>query len=351
MSEPIAGGAGTESGAPSSGDAALDQSQQYVEEVARDAIEGAGGEPEPAEPAAPAAPSPGGAPSDARREFETRYRDRQELRRALSEANERSQRLEAQIQQLGQQVRPPAPPGPGDPEPDRADSFAWSQWAIRQGLSPMATQLQQLQQLVLSQAQQQQQRELAIRQDWQARQAFDAGVASIDQAEREYEGYAPGFRGRVDAAGAHLVAFHEQSGYAPQDARRLAIQQLHAIWQEGARLGRHPAAFLDDQIRRAGIQGPPPANGNGAAAAPEPPAAPANPRIAELRRAQGAPEAGSLSQAGSRTPRAGSDEVGALTQHGRSATRAADLHRVARAKGDAALDDIYRTAHKQESGR
>lgn len=350
MSEPLAGAAGTESGAPSSGDAALDQSQQYVEEVARDAIESGGGAPEPAEPAPSAGAPSDGAPSAARRDFEARYRDRRELREALRQANEQTAQIARQMEQLQQQVRPPAAPGPGDPEPDRADSFAWSQWAIRQGLSPMQQQLQQLAQMQQFMLTQQFQREQAMRQDWQQRQAWNAEVGGVHAAEEEYEAVAPGYRGRVDAAGAHLAAFHEQSGYPAAEARRLAIQQLRAIWQQGVAMGRHPAAFLDDQIRRAGVQTPPAAgngsNGEPAAAA----AAPANPRIAELRRAQGAPEAGSLSQAGSRTPKAGSDEVGALTQHGRGATRAADLHRAAKARPDA-LEDLYRTAHKQEGGR
>ena len=345
MSEPIAGAAGAESGSPSSGDAALDESQQYVEEVVGDAIESAGGVPEPAEPQAPAAPS-GGTRSAAQRDFEMRYRERNELRTALREASDRAVRMEQQMAQLQQAVRPAAPAGPGDPEPDRADSFAWSQWAIRQGLSPMAQQLQQLQQVVLMQAQQQQQREQAVRQEWQQRQAWDAHVGSVDATEREYEAVSPGYKSRVDAAGAHLAAFHEQSGYPADAARRLAIQQLQTIWHQGVQLGRHPAAFLDEQLQRAGIQAQ---GGNGAAAAAAP-AAPANPRIAELRRAQGAPEAGSLSQAGSRAPSAGGDEVGALTQHGRGATRAADLHRAAKAKPDA-LEDLYRTAHHQQGGR
>lgn len=346
MSEPIAGAGGSDSGAPSSGDAALDESQQYVEEVARGAIEGAGGEPEPAEPSSNEASPSSGASSDERRAFERRYHERNELRQALSQAREQTSRVEAQLAQVQQQLRPAAPPGPGDPEPDRADSFAWSQWAIRQGLSPLAGRLEQLQNMVLAQAQMQMQREQAVRQEWQQRAQWNAGVGAVNSAEEEYEGVAPGYRGRVDAAGAHLAAFHEASGYDAVSARRIAIQQLHTIWQQGASLGRHPAAFLDDQIRRAGLQSAP-----GGAAAPEPPTAPPNPRIAELRRAQGAPEAASLSQAGSRTPSGGSDQVGALTQHGRGATRAADLRRAVRANGDDALEDLYRTAHKQGGGR
>jgi|HubBroStandDraft_4_1064222.scaffolds.fasta_scaffold00136_8 hypothetical protein len=250
------------------------------------------------------------------------------------------QQLRAVQQQAIQQAQPRQNP---DPEPDRTDpqqAHAWALWAARQGQKPLADRLQQMEAVMQQQRQQQLAQQQAYYVAQQQEQAFRGEVGRIEQLEAEYEEHSPGYRQRVDSYLEHAVNIHMRQGYPPLAAQAQAIQDLYALFQRGEQLGRHPAAWVDSYLG---------GYGSDAQETAVQEAAPAPRRVREMQAASSAPEAGSLSQGGSRAP-GESDPIAAGTRRGKGAMSARDLRRaMAGTNPKKALESIYGTAWVQSN--
>jgi len=318
-------------------------SESYLESVVEEAREERGAPAAPARAEEPAPePAAGPATPEHAAHWRQRYEARQATQRALSEAQQRGERMERELAAIKQQVAQGPRPAPANPDPEpvfEQDPKGWYLWrdreTARQYQQGMVTALGPIYQYMLGQMQTGQQRQAAE----QERSAGQAEAGRVNQLEVEYQTAVPAYLPVVHDAAERIAATYMALGHPQAQANEMAVRDLHAVWKRGEAAGFHPAQYLHQMLTYGG-------NGHAAApaaAAPPPPPSPAARRVRDMQAAARAPEAGSLSQAGGAPTTV--SKVAKLTAHGKGATSAAEARRAGVSE-----EDLYEVAFKQEFG-